>query len=203
MNKRTLLLRVILLLFLWGCSRPRQTETPTPTFQASPTLPGPGVNTTQAPSSEAAARAFLDAWEAEDYSAMYAMLTSLSREAISEENFTAYYRNLAAEAALNGIETKILSSLTQTRTAQVSYRVTLRSVLVGEVQRDTMMNLSLEDGVWRVQWDASLILPELAGGNLLRMEYLIPSRGNIYDRNGHALVAQADAVAIGLSSQTR
>lgn len=196
--KKRLMIVWVALVMVFGCSRPQPTQQPNPTVIISPTLPGPGVNTTQAPSSEAAASAFLDAWEAEDYSAMYAMLTSLSREAISEEDFTAFYRNIAAESALNGIETKILSSLTQTRTAQVSYRVTLRSVLIGEVQRNTMMNLSLEDGVWRVQWDASLILPELAGSNLLRMDYLIPSRGNIYDRNGHALVAQADAVAIGL-----
>jgi cell division protein FtsI/penicillin-binding protein 2 len=60
--------------------------------------------------------------------------------------------------------------------------------------------LSLEDGQWRIQWDDSIILAELRGGNSLLMDYRIPSRGNIYSSDGHALVAQADAVAIGLDT---
>lgn len=190
---------ILLLLFvLTGCQGAPSTEENTPLPLASPTLPEPGVDSFQAPDVEAAARAYLDAWEAEDYPAMYRMLTALSKDAIDEEQFTARYRETAAESAMSEIETHVLSSLTQSRSAQVSYRVILRSALVGELQRDTTMNLTLEDRIWRVQWDDALILPELSGGNTLRMDYKIPSRGNIYDINGSALVAQADATAIGL-----
>ena len=62
------------------------------------------------------------------------------------------------------------------------------------------MNLSLENGAqWRVQWDDTLVLPQLKGSNYLSMERqgICPARANIYDRNGHALVAQADATAFG------
>jgi cell division protein FtsI/penicillin-binding protein 2 len=79
-------------------------------------------------------------------------------------------------------------------------QVNLHSVLVGDIQRDTVMNLSQEDGQWRVQWDSTLILPELAGENVLQMEVQPPSRGNIYDRNGSAMVAQSDAWALGLDT---
>lgn len=129
---------------------------------------------------------------------MYSMLTSLSRDALSEEEFEAVYREVAAEAALSSLDTQILSALTQTREAQASYVVTMESALVGEIQRDTMMHLKLEDGEWHIEWDEGLILPELSGGNTLRMDYLIPSRANIYDMDGQALVAQADATALGL-----
>jgi penicillin-binding protein 2 len=192
--------RSILLLFiliLVGCGRGNPTGQPSPV--TTPTLAPPGVTTTQAPNTEIAARAYLEAWQNEDYPAMYALLTEVSKDALTEEEFTSRYRNIAAEAALSSVETRILSSLTQTRVAQVSFRVVLHSALVGGIQRDTMMNLSLENGRWQVQWDEALILPELSGGNTLRMDYQIPSRANIYDRNGHALVAQADATALGLA----
>jgi penicillin-binding protein 2 len=82
--------------------------------------------------------------------------------------------------------------------AQLAIRI--HSARVGDLQRDTLMNLSLENGQWQVQWDEALLMPELKGGNKLRMEYQSPSRANIYDRNGHALVAQSDAVALGLDT---
>lgn len=192
------LLPVILGLILVGCSQPSPSAEASPQPPMTPTLPQPGVNTTQAPDVEAAARAYLEAWKADDYAKMYGMLTSVSQDALTEEEFAEIYRGVATEAAFNSLDTQILSSLTQTRSAQVSYRVNLHSALVGDIVRDTLMNLSLEDGQWRVQWDDALILPELSGGNTLRMDRLIPSRANIYDRDGQALVAQADATALGV-----
>ena len=198
MKKFQFSLLIIFAILITGCNAADPTAESNPSPTALPTLPQPGVNTTQAPDATEAAQAYLDAWKAEDYAAMYAMLTPVSQDAISEEQFIARYREFAAEAALSEIDNQILSSLTQTRTSQVSYHVYLKSALVGDIQRETTMNLSLEDGEWRVQWDDALIIPELTGGNTLSMEYKIPSRGNIYDINGHALVAQSDATALGL-----
>ncbi|MFU8771306.1 MAG: NTF2-like N-terminal transpeptidase domain-containing protein, partial [Anaerolineales bacterium] len=181
-----------------GCSQPQASQQPSLTPSVSPTLSQPGVHTTQAPDAESAARAYLQAWESEDYDAMYILLTSVSKDAITLDEFSQRYRDVMTEGALSHIETFVLSSLTQTRTAQVSYRVILYSVLVGGIQADTLMNLSLEDGLWRVQWDDTLIHPQLSGGNRLRMEHSVPSRGNIYDRAGRALVAQTEATALGL-----
>jgi penicillin-binding protein 2 len=158
------------------------------------------VDTTSVPDSKDAARAFLAAWQAEDYAAMYAMLTPLSKDAISAADFEKFYRGVAADGAVAGMDYEILSVLTNPTRAQVSYRVHLHSVLVGDIQRDTLVNLALEDGEWLVQWEEGVVLPELAGGNYFSMDVRVPSRGNIYDRDGHALVAQADAVALGLDT---
>jgi penicillin-binding protein 2 len=131
---------------------------------------------------------------------MYDLLTRVSRDALSLEDFTKRYRDVANEAALSSWDYEIISSLKNPESGQVGYRVILHSILVGDIKRETVMNLNLEDGEWRIQWDDSLILPELLGGNHLYMEYSIPSRGNIYSSDGRALVAQADAVAIGLDT---
>lgn len=154
------------------------------------------------PDARQVVEAYLQAWKDEKYSEMYALLTSVSQAAQGEAEFIEHYRSVAIEAALSGIDYEILSMLVNPDNAQARYRVSLNSVLVGDITRETYMNLSLENGSWRVQWDDTLILPELEGGNYLIMDRngYTPSRANIYDRNGHALVAQADATAIGVYS---
>lgn len=199
----SLLLAVLLMLSLAGCNgEPEATATPAVTLtpSPSPTLPQPGVRTTPAPDAEVAARAYLEAWQADDYEGMYAMLTGVSKDAITLEDFTKRYRDVANQAALDQVDFEILSSLISPRSAQVAFKVTLNSVLVGAITRDSVMNFSLEDGAWKAQWDEALILPELVGGNILWMDRYVPSRANIYDSDENALVAQTDAVSIGLDT---
>ncbi len=194
---------IVMALILVGCGQPAlSTKTLTATSPSTSTssLPEPQVETTNVPDPRDAAQLYLDDWKAEEYPAMYGMLTKISQDAVNEETFTARYKAVANEAALSSWDYEILSSLKNPESGQVGYKVILHSILVGDIDRDTMMNLSLEGGEWRIQWDDSLILPELRGGNSLWMDYRIPSRGNIYSSDGHALVAQADAVAIGLDT---
>jgi cell division protein FtsI/penicillin-binding protein 2 len=200
MKKTQFFIWIILLAFLVSCGQPSASPTVTPSATATETLQPASMQTTSVPDPTTTARAYLDAWKAEDYAAMYAMLTPISKDAITEEDFTKFYRNVAAEAALSGWEYEITQNIIHPRSAQVAYNVILHSTLVGDLQRDTQMNLSFENGQWQVQWDEALLLPELKGGNKLRMEYQSPSRANIYDSAGHALVAQSDAVAIGLDT---
>lgn len=199
--KIRLLILVLSAFILFGCSQSTPlAQTPAVNASATATLPGPQVETTTVPDPREVAQVYLDHWKAEEYPAMYTMLTTISQDAISEADFTARYQNVANEAALSSWDYEILSSLKNPESGQVGYNVILHSVLVGDIDRNTVMNLVLENGEWRIQWDDSLILPELLGGNTLLMDYRIPSRGNIYSSDGRALVAQADAVAIGLDT---
>ncbi|MBN2148614.1 MAG: hypothetical protein JW726_14600 [Anaerolineales bacterium] len=200
-DKKTILALLILAALLVGCSESTPLPTGTPAPTATATLAEPEVLITSAPDAQPVAVAYLDAWLIEDYAAMYAILTAVSQDAITVEDFTQRYREVANVAALDGWEYEILSTLINSpRNAQVGYRVTFHSLLVGDFTSEMTMHLSLENGQWRVQWDDALIMSELKGGNYLSMEYRIPARANIYDRNGRALVAQTDAVAIGLDS---
>jgi cell division protein FtsI/penicillin-binding protein 2 len=200
MKIRNLIL-VAVATILIGCNQSTpQTQTSTATMVPTSTLPEPQVETTDVPDPELVARTYLDHWTAEEYPEMYALLTKVSQDAISEADFTARYQSVANEAALSSWEYDILSSLKNPESGQVGYQVLLHSVLVGDIKSETLMNLSLENGAWRIQWDDSLIMAELRGGNNLMMDYRVPSRGNIYASDGRALVAQADAVAIGLDT---
>lgn len=190
-----------------GCASPQTSEpaalTPFEETQAVPTgtevPPTLTPSPTPIPDPETTVRAYLEAWKAEQYEGMYALLTAVSQDAISLEDFIARYTSVANQAALSGVDYEILSALVKgSASAQASYRITWQSVLVGDIQRETVMNLSLEAGGWRVQWVDDLLLPELANGNYLWMDRHIPTRGNIYDRNGNIMVAFTEAVSIGI-----
>jgi penicillin-binding protein 2 len=52
------------------------------------------------------------------------------------------------------------------------------------------------DDAWTVAWSDALILPELESGRNLFLDVVAPTRANIYDRNGLALAANSEAVAL-------
>lgn len=191
--KRLLPAILIVTFFTSSCgllsSGPR---TPEPTG----TLPGPSVRNTPAPDAEAAATQFLDAWKQSDYDSMYAMLSSLTQAGISKQAFVDRYDSVVTQAALSGIDTEIVSSLVHPDSAQVRYRVTFHSTVVGDFVVETYMDLTREDNQWKVAWSDSAIMPDLANGNQLSMQVNTPVRANIYDRNGLALATQGDIVAL-------
>lgn len=183
---RRLNMLVVMGVLLSACSLGGTPEPP----EATQTLPGPTVRTMEAPDPEATARVFLDAWQAEDYETMYAMLSPLTQDAIGREDFTARYEDITTQAAITGMEYQIVSSLLNPESAQVRYRVTLTSAAVGQIVRETFMDLSREGDEWRVAWSEATILPELAGGNGLQLNLETPVRGNIYDHSGLAFAVQ-------------
>jgi len=166
--------------------------------EATVTLPTAQADITSTPDARAAMTIFLEAYKVESYATMYSILSELSQDAISLEDFTTRYKETLNAISLTEIETEILSSLMNPYSAQVAFRVTYKTVLSGDLTRDIVANLTLEGGQWHLQWDEGLIMPELVGGNKLVTDYKIPSRGEIYDRNGAPIVARADAVALGI-----
>ena len=140
-------------------------------------------------------RAYLEALRADDYNAMYARLSKVSQDANPLENFAVRNRDALNTMSAGSFDYEVLSSLVNPYSAEVAYRLTYHTALVGDIQRDMVARFSLENGEWKLNWDDGIILPELAGGNVLRMDYSVPSRGNIYDRDGDVLAAQTTAYA--------
>ncbi|MFZ5822365.1 MAG: penicillin-binding transpeptidase domain-containing protein [Chloroflexota bacterium] len=168
--------------------------TPTP-------LPTPPVEITHAPDAQAPMQAYLEAFKTEDYESMYALLTQASRDATSAEDFSKRHIEALNTMSAGSFDYEVLSTLVGSPyIAQVSFRIVYHTALVGDISRDMVARLSLENGAWKLDWNDGLILPELAGGNKLAMEYQTPARGDIYDRDGQAIVNQTKAVALGIDT---
>jgi penicillin-binding protein 2 len=144
-------------------------------------------------------RNFLEGLKNNDFASMYAMLSKASQAALKEEDFSKKYNDALNTMGASKLDYEVLSQLLSPNTAQVGFRITYHTSLVGDIQREMAAHFVLEQGEWRLQWDDSLILPELTGGNVLKMDYQIPARGDIYDRNGLPIVSQADAYALGIT----
>lgn len=158
-------------------------------------LPDPIQTTEAPPDPDEAARRFLNAWEAGAYGNMYALLSPLTRDGLSEEAFTQRYQDVMQSGAFTGVGAEIVSSLiVSAKRAEVRYRVTLESAVVGELTRETRIDLTRDHGEgWGIAWTEAAILPELEGGNQLGLATITPTRANIYDQNGDAFASEATA----------
>ncbi len=199
-----LLALLLALALLAGCAGPGGNGSGTQT-PSGKTLPTPIVNVTAAPEADGTLRGFLEAWQANDYTSMYGLLTPESQQAISLEDFDQKYRVAMNSLTLSGLGYEILSvNPASPATSQGSFRITYQTTLFGEFQREMNISFKLDGGLWKVDWNDGLILPELAGGNRLSMDYQAPTRGVIYDRpleagdESQPFVTQTDAYAIGL-----
>src|SRR5215207_768050 len=164
-------------------------------FPTETALPQPIVTVSSAPSVDTALQAYLDAFKADDYNQMYSLLSKVSQDANTLEDFAVRNRDILNVMSAGSFDYEILSSLVGPYSSEVAFRVTYHTALVGDIQRDMVARFTLENNEWKLQWEDGLILPELAGGNVLHMDYSVPSRGNIYDSDGDVLAAQATAYA--------
>jgi len=187
-------LALVLLLALAACSLRTPSATQTPTA----VLPTPQAFTTRTPDVQSAAQAFLEAWKAEDYAAMYGLLSAASQAAIPQEQFIQRYADVANEAGMVALTYQIGNLSNRAPEGEVDYTITLQSAIVGDITRSMKMPLTLEGGSWKVAWNDGLILPELAGGNYLKMDSGQSKRSTIFDRGGNPIAQQADAVSLGL-----
>ena len=194
----TIIRWITLTLVLFGLAACNGSGVLSPGSTKTSSLPTAQVTVIPAPDANSALRAYLDAQLVENYTSMYALLSQASQAAISQTDFASRYTDALNSMSVSSTAYNILSSLTNPQSAQAAFHIIYHTFLFGDIGRDINVNLVLENGGWKIQWDDGLILPELAGGKHLDAAHVQPARGDIYDNNGNAIVTQMDADAIGL-----
>jgi penicillin-binding protein 2 len=146
---------------------------------------------------EGVAQAYLTAWMAGDFAGMYSLLSPNSQTEYTLEAFSSLYRSTATTMTLKSLEATPLSALSEATgtTAQFAFHVIYHTTVLGDIAQDITMQMIFANARWGIAWSPSLIFPALASGNTLQLEVTTPSRANIYDRNGKALVT-ADAATV-------
>jgi penicillin-binding protein 2 len=179
-----------------GCASELTPLTVEPTATPLPT-PTP----TPLPSADGVAQAYLAAWGAGDYSTMYSLLTPDSQLRLGREQLQRFYTHALTEATVNQVETQLQSLLHNGPQASATFRTTWHTTLFGPITADNQMQLKFIEGRWGVEWQPTLVHPQLGEGVSLTFLSEAPTRGNIYDKNLHALATQGQMITIGVIPQ--
>jgi penicillin-binding protein 2 len=151
---------------------------------------GPGTPAPLRPP-EDVARDFLRAWNAEDYAAMYALVSPQTRARYALADFQGRYQELDDIAGVEAVISDIGAVTLQGTTAAVTYDVRLETMVFGTIEDPgrVLRLVQTPDG-WQVAWSTMDIFDGLAAGAQLTVRSNRPARGNIYDRNGNLLVEE-------------
>lgn len=190
-------LSVLLVLFLLvGCSS-GDGDSGLSLFGAEPTQ-------LDSSSAESVFTTFLDAWQDQDYETMYSLISPNARDTFSFDNFVAIYEDVNTSIGIREISWRLTAGpLVQGTNASVEYSMDFETDVIGAftdpdpnnpaAMPRTMYLITTGEG-WRVAWSRMDIFPGWTSGARLRVERVMPRRGNIYDRNGNILVAQNGTV---------
>jgi penicillin-binding protein 2 len=141
---------------------------------------------------------FLAAWAAQDYTAMYNLLSDISREQYTQPVFQEIYAEAGSEASIESLSFALLGSRVQGTSAAVTYDLTLVSPIFGTIT-DAGRTMRLVSGSrgWGVAWSSMDIFDGMTAGSRLEVSRRRLPRGEILDRNGLALV-EAEGTIIPL-----
>ena len=159
-------------------------------------LPSPHPTLTSAAdleSAELVARFYLDAWQAQNFADMHRLLTFHNQESTPLEAFRAAYENAQSAMTLENMEYKALTLFRDGRVLVFQYQMTFHTRILGsftDPARQLRLVVDPEVGQWRIAWSLADIFAEMGDGARLVFDPQIPSRANIYDRNGKALADQ-------------
>ena len=187
-KNKNLLILVVLSLLIGSCTK-----------QVNGELPTPQVLVSSAPEVDTIVNSFLTLWENGDYDQMYQMVSSSSKQEISDIDFVDFYKQIVSNMTLQSIETQLLSSMKNPNSAVARYRVVFNTSLFGSFEREIDLTLALEENTWKVNWNSGLVLPELEGGNRLQLETINAERGSIYARDGQPIVDETTAYALAIT----
>jgi cell division protein FtsI/penicillin-binding protein 2 len=136
--------------------------------------------------------------EKKQYDKMYDMLSESSKEKISKKKFTERNQNI-----YEGIEAKdIKISIPEKEKLKgnpvtVKYSETMETS-ADEISFDNAVTLQKEDGEYKIDWDSTIIFPNLQDSYKVQIQTESADRGTIYDRNGVVLAGNGTVLEVGL-----
>ena len=142
---------------------------------------------------------FTEKWVQADYSSMYEMLTTDSKEYITEEDFVSRYTNIFTAINENNLSFEIDGkSIKEDDVITIPFKLNMNSITGDLSLTDYKLSLVKEDKEYKIKWDESLIFPNMIKDDKVRVSTTQAKRGNILDRNGKILAEDGIIYSVGI-----
>lgn len=145
---------------------------------------------------------YLKALENDNYEKAYSLLTEESKNEVSTEIIKNKYENFYQKAT---IEEKKFGDLIVKRdgffSASADYKFNFKSSDFGEKNYEYDLKLKREGLInWRIEWNYSLVFPEMTEKSEFLRKSILPERGKIYDRDKNPLAFKGEVVEVGIQA---
>lgn len=128
-----------------------------------------------------------------EYDEMYDLLDEESKKTISKKDFIKRNKNIYKGIGMKTLDAQVTSKKRET---VVTYHVKMQTS-AGVISYNNRTEFVKENRRYRMEWDDSVIFPQLGAEDKVRVKTLHAKRGTIKDRNGDALAIQGKIYSVG------
>ena len=132
-----------------------------------------------------------------NYTELYSLISSESKNKISEEDFVKRNQNIYEGIDAVNIKIEITNKEKENNTEKISYNEEM-STSAGNISFTNTVNLVKEEKEYKINWSSSMIFPELRDTDKIRVSSIESERGEILDRNDVKLAENGKISSIGI-----
>lgn len=142
---------------------------------------------------------FKEKWIDNDFSGMYSMLTENSKKYIDEETFVNRYTNIYSAINLKDLEIEISGDIIKNEDFYTIPFSLKGNTIAGELNlTDYKVNIYKIDKQYLINWDESLLFPNMIEGDKVYVRTFSHTRGKILDRNDNILAEDGTISVVGI-----
>lgn len=128
-----------------------------------------------------------------EYEKMYDLLDEDSKNSISKKDFIKRNKNIYKGIGMKTLDAEVTSKKRET---VVTYHVKMKTS-AGTISYNNKTEFVKENRRYRMEWDDSVIFPQLGAEDKVRVMTLHARRGTIKDAKGNALAVQGKVYSVG------
>ncbi len=150
-----------------------------------------------APKPEEVLNSYIDNLNSKNYEAIYELLSNSSKSTYSKEDFITRNENIHEGIEAFNIKVSEINVEKQNNKIEIKYKQSMNTV-AGNIEFSNTMDVVKEDKQYKINWNSSLIYPDLKDDYKLRVKTLKGKRGAILDKNGNELAYDGTISSVGI-----